>query len=365
MDDAPGNPQGQASSSNLTIDAPSTPDLRSNVDPPPSPASLVSCSPADAVAVMPPATQAAVAHAAVSPAWETKDSDQHQRLHEEEVHGPAAAGIAHSPAVALSIAAPSISALDPSTPVHAAAAGPRRYSATNLRPDLIPATGRAATAATAMPAPAPTDEPAAVPSPSGTVDAHTASDETAVAQGFFGSSTGTSSRSDATVVGAVGIPAAAAAARHEEVSLSRGVSDSTSSSTMRPPSSRSGMSGIFELELDSPLSPAAAAAAVGEVVLDSSSGDAEDLHGYPAASSNSSVAAAGGAGDSESMPAPLPVAPLPWGRIAPSPDSSPALRGPWGQLQEVRACLNFSMFNLVAQQEKADIIFFRGCGLFL
>ncbi|CAM9505504.1 unnamed protein product, partial [Hapterophycus canaliculatus] len=64
-------------------------------------------------------------------------------------------------------------------------------------------------------------------------------------------------------------------------------------------------------------------------------GDVEDLHGSPAVSSDSSAGEAVDAGASDSRTAPSPIARLPWGRIAPSPDSSPQLRGPWGQLQEV------------------------------
>ncbi|CAM9428057.1 unnamed protein product, partial [Ectocarpus sp. 8 AP-2014] len=236
----------------------------------------------------------------------------------------AAAGTTPS-AAALTISAPTTSA-DPSTPVAAAAAGPRPFSSTNLRPDLVPPR-RETVAPPSSQVPAPVPGPAAAPaapaapSPSG-IDVGSAS-ETVERPGFFGSSPDTAASLP---------PSDAGVTAHVESPLPEAAAETTSSSTVRPPSSHSGISGVFELDLDSPL----ATSTTPPVDMGTQDfarrnvGDSEDLVAVSRDSSAEEVTA-GAAHSISAAPAPS----LPWGRVAPSPDSSQPLPGPWGRLQEV------------------------------
>ncbi|CAM9699562.1 unnamed protein product, partial [Ectocarpus sp. 12 AP-2014] len=160
MDTPPATPQ--AAPANLTINAPSTPRIEQSDLAPPSPTSLCSSSLADARASTSPA---AVAHPGLSPAWETKEGYEYQQHRQLAGSGAAAAAGTTPSAAALTISAPTTSA-DPSTPVAAAAAGPRPFSSTNLRPDLVPPRRETvAPPSSQVPAPVPGPAAAAAPAP--------------------------------------------------------------------------------------------------------------------------------------------------------------------------------------------------------
>ncbi|CAN0529263.1 unnamed protein product, partial [Ectocarpus sp. 12 AP-2014] len=142
--------------------------------------------------------------------------------------------------------------------------------------------------------------------------------------GFFGSSTDTAASLP---------PSDAGVTAHVEPPLPEPAAGTTSSSTVRPPSSQSGISGVFELDLDSPLATSTTPPVDDMGTQDFARRDVGDSEGSVVVSRDSSAEEAT-AGAAQSIGA-APVPSLPWGRVAPSPDSSQPLPGPWGRLQEV------------------------------
>lgn len=89
------------------------------------------------------------------------------------------------------------------------------------------------------------------------------------------------------------------------------------------------MSAIFHLELDTPLANAATPP-VDVMEQDFSREESVVVSGD---SSAVEEAAAGGTSNYSAAPSPGPS--VSWGTVAPSPDNSQPLQGPWGRLQEV------------------------------
>lgn len=321
MDAPPPTVQERHQPVNLTINAPDTPDQNILQQyPPPSATSLASCPPSvDATApIMSPGT--ATSYPALSPAWETKECHHHQ--HQQIYDPPSPAG---RPDGLPLLTCPPTTTLDPpSSPIPAVAAGPPRDSSSaNLRPDMMPpsvagAIQHRAPASLAAPEPAaleavaaaslvqpepsappaPAPAPLAGPSPGASeiVGAGTASETETARRGFFRSSTGT-----------------------------------PPPHTSAPPSSSSGMSAIFHLDLDTPVANAVLSP-VDVMVQDLPRTNVEDLEESAGDSSSAFEAAACGSNNSA---APSLGYSVPWGAVGPSPDNSQPLQGPWGRLQEV------------------------------
>lgn len=100
---------------------------------------------------------------------------------------------------------------------------------------------------------------------------------------------------------------------------------------MPPRSSSADLSEIFHLDLDSPLAEQATPHEDERLV-------AED-HVQDSTEETAAVVVAGESSpDGTSQNAGVMLSPgfsVPWGRVAPSPDSSQPLQGSWGRLQEV------------------------------
>lgn len=316
MEASPSTPAERAESVNLTIDAPDTPEQRNMLHTPPSPSSFASCSTGRTTAPMPSASPP------LSPAWEGKRGNEHQ---------PVQARLALSPAgldrgLPFLIRPPTPTLQPDASPVPANVAGPREFSASNIRPDLMPPGGntaqdRGAPAAAAAAASALAGtSPRPPPSPAGPLEISDDTSSALARPGFFGSS-------------------------------------STTTPSMRtpvPPSPGSAdMSGIFHLDLDSPLA--------GQATPREDEKVAEDRV------QDSAAAEAAAVSPSESSPrqAPAPTSnnasatlspglSVPWGSVAPSPHSTEALQGAWGRLQEVSALFRVrpaSIFNLCFRKE--------------
>lgn len=284
---------------------------------PPSPSSLAGCSPAQATAPMPSTNPP------LSPAWEGRRGNEHQ---------PVQAHLALSPAgfdrgLPFLIRPPTTPALHPTaSPVPANAAGPQEFSAANLRPDLMPpgagaAQHRGAAAAAAAAAEAAAASPRTPPSPAGASEINDTT-SAPTRPGFFGS-------------------------------------PSTNTPTMHtpvPPSpSSADMSGIFHLDLDSPLAGQATPRdgedeMVAEDRVQDSREDEEEAAAVSAAESSPSQAPASTSNNAGAVLS--PGFSVPWGRVAPSPDSSDALQGPWGRLQEVCVLSHVQKFIFSTPQNK-------------
>lgn len=301
MEESPSTPAERAEPLNLTIDAPATPQQPNLLHIPPSPSSLAGCSTTQATAPTPSTNPPP------SPAWEGGRGNEHQ---------PVQAHLALSPAGAdrglpFLIRPPTTPALHPTaSPVPANAAGPQAFSAANLRPDLMPPGARAAQhPGAAAAATAAATSPRTPPSPAGPSEINDDTTSSAPTRpGFFGT-------------------------------------PSTNTPTMHtpiPPSpSSADMSGIFHLDLDSPLAGQATPRdGEDETAAEDRVQDSAEEHEAAAVSAAESSPSQAPASTSSNAGAVLsPGFSVPWGRVAPSPDSSDALQGPWGRLQEVCVCV--------------------------
>lgn len=122
-----------------------------------------------------------------------------------------------------------------------------------------------------------------------------------------------------------------------------------------PPSpSSADMSGIFHLDLDSPLAGQATPRdGEDETAAEDRVQDSAEEHEAAAVSAAESSPSQAPASTSSNAGAVLsPGFSVPWGRVAPSPDSSDALQGPWGRLQEVCVCV-----CVVAHVQKINFTF--------
>jgi len=280
--EAPPTPREERSQpTNLTINAPDTPEqIMFQQDTPPSPSTLVSCSTTEARS-----PTRSPAHPPLSPAWEAgKEDDQHQ-------HWPALSPggsdrlplLVRPPNPTASVATLRADLVPPRAPLQHRAPAPLTAPAASEVP-VAPPPAAAASAAPAASSAAP-----APPSPAGGSVINTNDVGAARARrGFFA---GSSTHSPHTPV-----PAS--------------------------PSPSSGETGIFHLDLDSPLADAGTPLAVqGSPHCSVQDSDGESLGGHAAAGASASAAISPGVS-------------MPWGRVAPSPDDTQPLQGSWGRVQE-------------------------------
>lgn len=312
MEASPSPPVERAEPLNLAIDAPDALEPRNMLHPPLSASSAASCSTAQAATLMPSANPP------LSPAWEGKRDNEPQPVQARLALSPA--GLDHARGLPSPIRPPTSAPRPTASPVPANAAGPQEFSAVHLRPDLMPP-GAGSTqhqgAAAATAAVAAAASPGAPPSPAGPSEINDTDSPAPTRAGFFGSSSTTPTTPT----------------MHTLVPRS-------------PSPSSADMSGIFHLDLDSPLAGQATstprevvAAEDEDRVQDSPEEEKADDAAVPAGESSPSQAPA--AATSNNVIATLsPGLSVPWGRVVPSPDSSDALQGSWGLLHEVcvRVC---------------------------
>lgn len=301
MDTPPATPQERAEAVNLTISAPATPDVLSDARQqlsPPSPSSLTCATERRA------STSPAAAHPILSPAWEGKDgAGQDLPLASD---APATADDPAAIPNRAALASGGTSAALPDSPPSSAAER-RDVPSANLRLDLIPPV-RQPQPSVLPPAAALEPPPGPSPSAASGNGAHMTPPQRAV-RAFFA---------------------------HSDVAPEEALRSNAASSPMRavegPPSSRSAFSGIFELEMESPMAPATG----GGVAVVPHSYAIQDSEESVLTASDAVAAPATTSGNNVLSPrSSLPIQGA-WGRIASSPDSFQPLQGSWGRLQEVR-----------------------------
>ena len=399
MDTSATEQQGRIEAVALTIVAPPTPDVPRDVHQhllPPSPASApssgASCTTEFRASASSPAAASGIIYPAISPAWETTDEA-----------GPAAAAAVDDPlpaaaAISSSLAAP-ICSTSSSSPVRqeqdrspalatsgqsssSSNSSSTQSAAANLRLDLIPdvpalepPSAAAAVAAAAAAAPSPSTAPgieaaAGTTTTTATTGSTTHITETRAKHREMRTFFGPSHHDDST---------------HHEAQLNSEetlLSPMTQLAEQDLPSSRSVLSGIFELEMESPTTgvpytaatsaggtaavvsslgdhdgsdaAAAAAATTGTNISEMIQGGPHQDSGYPitaAAAMSVGRLASGGSVDAAAAPPPLPTSSSSLGcstltrGIRTSTSAAPSSgggapgqlpQGPWGRLQEVR-----------------------------
>lgn len=324
MNNSPGTPEERATAVRLTIIAPPTLDGPRDVEqnlPPPSPASL-SCA-IGTQSFMPPSP---ATYPSLSPAWEAKD---HGELGYDGSMGEPRT--ADDPPAIRSLAAPTSSSRNTSTPLDrslpTSAAEQRKALAANLRLDLIPLVS-APQEPVLLPAVA--FAPEVGPSPSTASGMSTACTDVPqrAKRAFFGSS---------------------------DIDPDEAVHSDAASSPMPaaegPTSSRSMLSGIFELEIGSPIASATGAARGVSSVKDRPTD-------FEASEGSMVPAAVATSGNLDPSLGSRSIMQSPWGKISPTPESSQSLQGPWGRLQEVRVQIVVLRSNLFSHVDGIPVLFF-------